>query len=462
MLQRSAKTLTFVLLLSILANYTLFAYVASCDFPVSDQWVWLRNVVLPYADNQIDFWGFITYEFETLSHSHILTLLAIYINYHLLDLNFSMNGAIGHAALLFSAYYLYRQLFAKYPEMDNSSIRFLPIIAISCAFFSISNRTTFASNLLSFEQLYLALASIGALLILNSADNIKGYALTFFVAFFMITLGDAMGVVAAVSLVGVYSLSALIERKNFVKLLVVIAPFVMLVTLNVLFDIDSREHASHNISLLQFATENPASVVQSITNLSSRVFFNLAQFRLHLAENQLPIQLSACLSLLIIAYAYTIYVSRKLYRQSYIPLFLLIFTGVAFIGVFSSRVPVFGAEYMHGGRYYRLFAMAGIGALYVFYLNLIEDTTVVNKSITALVCVAVIGFHVAASFHAWGAIGSTQKYQANITYQAIAYSNDETNDFAEQFSRCSKEYCESSIAFLKDKKMSFFRTVNND
>jgi hypothetical protein len=462
MLHRSAKILSFILLFSIVANYMLFAYVLSWDFPVMDQWVWLRNVVVPYANNQIDFWGFITYEFETLSHSHILTLLAIYINYHLFDLNFSINAVIGHGALIFSACYLYKQLFSQNPHMDNSSIQFLPIIAISCAFFSISNKTTFTVNLLGFEQLYLALAAIGALLIINAPQNKKGYALTFVVTLFMITLGDAMGVVAAVSLVGVYIFSALIERKNLGKLLVLITPFLMLVTLNILFDIDSRKHASHNISLFQFVTDNPALVVQSITNISSRVFFNLAQFRLHLAENQLPIQLSACFSLLIMVYAYTIYVSRKLYTHSYIPFFLLIFTGIAFLGVFSSRVPVFGPEYLHEGRYYRLFVMAGIGTLYILYLNLRKDTTALNKAITALSCLAVIGFHAAASFHAWSSMGSDQKYQTNINHQAIAYSNDETNQFSEQFRRCHKEYCQSSIEFLKNKKMSFFRKVDND
>ena len=144
MLQRFAKILSFLLLLSIVANYTLFALALSWDFPSMDQWVWLRNVVLPYANNQIGFWGFITYEFVTLSHSHILTLLAIYINYHLFDLNFSINGAVGHGALILSAGYLYKQLFSKNLNTADDSIRFLPIIAISCAFFSISSNTTFS------------------------------------------------------------------------------------------------------------------------------------------------------------------------------------------------------------------------------------------------------------------------------------------------------------------------------
>ena len=446
--------------LAIFINYVYYAYSLSFNMPAMDQWYWIKGVLIPYADGDMSLYQAITSEFETLSHSHILTLSSIIFSYHFFELNFVVLSCIGHVGFVVGMIYLIKNIVLPDVYIKNISASIM-LIAIFSLLFTISSKNIFANNLLSFEQFYLGASLIAATLVLNAKQGVKGAAVVFFVAIFTLTLGDGMGIVTLLSLISVYVFSALVDKSGFWKLGILAGSLFLMVIVSAIFPIDSRSHGGGVSGFIPFVVKNPSVMLESINVISSRVFFDVATIRRVSDDEYAVIKLVASLSSLsIILYSYWIYFSKKLYRDNYLPLFLLIFTIVAAAGVVINRVPKGGADYLRGGRYLRLYVMAGVGALFVLYVHLATAKANSIRFIYALIAMLVITLQIKSTYDRWKYIQSQVNYAANMVHQAGLYADGRPNKFASSTPPCRNDHCKDAVLFLKNNHLSFFAGHN--
>ena len=69
------------------------------DLIIGDQWYWVDNVLIPYERGELGLFDALTYEYASLSHSHIPTLAVFLFSYEFFGLTLAIDRVIGVLAL---------------------------------------------------------------------------------------------------------------------------------------------------------------------------------------------------------------------------------------------------------------------------------------------------------------------------------------------------------------------------
>ena len=101
---RFAKLLAISFIFASVTSYSLYSLSLAMDLPMGDHWRWIRGLLVHFVNGRIGLFEYITGEFYPFSHSHIITLFVVWLNYLFFDLNYKIEfyiGLISHMAMIF-------------------------------------------------------------------------------------------------------------------------------------------------------------------------------------------------------------------------------------------------------------------------------------------------------------------------------------------------------------------------
>ena len=171
-------------------------------------------------------------------------------------------------------------------------------------------------------------------------------------------------------------------------------------------------------------------------------------------------------------YTWYAFFKYKLYKKSYLPIMLMLYSYALTAGIMFYRVPVFGYEYMHQPRYFRVYNIGLWGSalvlLSIYYVKSTSGGTVAvtRRKIRWLLYFAVfivVGVQLTLANHAWKDKKYQLAWQKQHAKNIIYYSGD--TDFGvpctkakASFPICSMNSSkrEELIGFLENEKLNVF------
>src|SRR5690606_8091610 len=122
------------------------------EIPLSDEWRWMKDLLIPYHRGEISFWQYLTGEYAFLCHSLFFVLLFILADYHWMGLDFSLMAYFGLAAYLLTWCLLTWYYFSLHAfRLDG--LRYCGLLVFTFGYFS--PLSDFPWLLVLFEYIYL-------------------------------------------------------------------------------------------------------------------------------------------------------------------------------------------------------------------------------------------------------------------------------------------------------------------
>lgn len=459
------KALFICFIATIVLSYVLYSLTLTMDLPLADHWRWLRQLFIPYLHGKKTFAEYLTGEFYPFSHSHIVTLFNVWVNYHLFDLNYKYEFYFGLLNQLILVTWLVRIYYNSTQDVIKPSWA----LFVSCLLLSIilSPSNVIPWSLVQFEYFYLLFSS--ALLIafskyLKNEFPFAGLAALVFISFF---IGDAMGIAAIFSIIGFI---LVFELKNHYRtLLSIIAVLVLayFLALLVIPNIENNPHSSiTKLDVLHYILENPLNVPVFILKACAQSLLKVATIKLlfgselwQIAQYIIGSFVLGFISCAIIAF----FRFRKTIIKSDLPMLLITFFLVSLLGIISGRLLEFGPNIGEAHRYIRIFQIALLGATWInvtVLLHFFETKKTFRKpliTLTSLISILIIMGFLAHSVFAWKYHKTVLKNRKIIVDTLIIYADNKQVDIGKVHPRCSKDYCWPSVKFLQEKNLSIFK-----
>jgi hypothetical protein len=466
MVKRTVSNLPvrILILVSVLPvlHYFVTGVLFSFDIPTADQWRWI-NLLVAYEHGEITFIDFVRHDFSPLGHSHILTMLSLYINYQLFDLRFNYESYFGIACYIASGGLFLYAFYKTYEYDGNNLILSCYILALSLIYFCIHSLSVFTWSLLSFESLYWLMTLILVIGFNRYLIKTSRPGILFCWCVIILFFGDGMGIVGLFTslVVGMLHVKLFERAKWYVLMLILI------ITLGVVLQYwlfspfqhleDSRQSA------LEYFVSNPGHVVEFIVNAYAQSIVDLNKPFLFTGNTQFVLQKSiGIIALVLNICCFIVYFRNKVYMRTTIPLFLILFSAISIFGILFSRLPDHGPEYAFAHRYIRLFIIGFLGCIWI-----IADSQLVGykkhhiyhqQLLNTIPLLAISLFiYLFSAVFVWKTSNShylTNQIKANEIYQSTKDSN---YVMGEQNRRCLDHYCDRGINFLKNNKLSLFR-----
>lgn len=446
-------------LLTLIFSFTWYILTINPNFIQGDQWRWMNEVVMPFYKGQKNLFDSVTYEFQLLSHSHIITLAVFLINAKFLHLNLLVDTWIGLISLCLVFMIICRYLYDKYENWDIRAI--LLVCTIASMLFNFSVRVAYTWSLVTFEYFYL-LASVFFLYcysFLFLQKNIIAYfALLVFIYFF----GDAMGIASIASVVCISTVMIMmgnIEKRHGLTLLAFV--IILIIVSFLLVKIGHAKHTKvSNESAILYIFEHPFRVMEMIFKGLGRTIINMPLgVKIYGIEIRKPFSLISGLIVAIFSfYLVVIRIKRREIEDLIFPWLLMIFSIMCILGVVRTRLPEYTPDYIFGDRYYRCLVCFGIGFLIMLY-DSIRNISRKNWMMLAFnsICVSIIVFNMIIAFYALVYSIKTNEIHFNDWKKAISlYLKHENNEFESLNERCKHEYCRKAIVFMNENHLNMF------
>jgi len=446
------------------ASYIRFFWLSSVDLPKGDHWRYLLGLI-KYMNGQSSLWHFLSSDFYTLSHSHIVTLGLVLGNYYLFDLRYDLEAYIGLLSVIVLAIFVSYQFFINHLNSSSPLILASALLALITVLFNPHNVVIW--SLVLFEYFYLLCAVLALYWYEKLPERVWGRSCFFVAMPLYFYLGDAMGASAILSMVVWTVLFARATHWRHLAICLVIVGICVL-SASVLFP-DMRPHTKvGKLDALEYLVSHPLQTIQFILNLYSQGLVAYQYVAKLFPENGALVQQSIGFLLLCFQLgAVFIAVRFRHLVSSQLPLLLIIFTAISAVGILLSRLPEFGptygVNYAFGLRYVRLFQLGLVGALWIYFSIWINST---DKSLTShfsvkfsmiilFVCLIFSSYYSHQYF--WSLIPSKQKYNDRVVIMFKRAANGSDIDLGAADPRCAKNFCDKQLAFLKEHRLSIFR-----
>lgn len=423
-----------------------------------DQWVWVKNVLMPYDAGDISFWQAMTYEYQVFGHSHILQLFVFWFNSEFLSQSLRVDSFIGILSVLAIFAVFIRHLYLRQSPL---LITLFTATVLSTILFSSANSSVFGWSLLQFQYLYLLIAII---YLHQFPSLMNGKLIPLFSAcLFVFLFGDAIGF-AAIAATILYSLVLSFFDKSLWRRCLNYIAFITLTSI-VLFFLFKGGRVVPHTSFLEFAgfsLKNPIDIVDGILKSSAMMFVYLRTSDTismigFLKTYQLGIILS---SVWLIMGAYAVF---KIKDKSTIafPISLTL-TGLIFaIGVLKSRIVLFGPETMLTGRYYQFYTLVGFGIVLLVAKWASENKSHISSAAAIISGLCIIGINLYESHDFMSKMHYHEAYFKKRVELVYAYgATHSEEDKAEIMDvirgSCRLDGCSSQIEYMQRKKINLF------
>ena len=457
------NTICTLIGLGVVLNFIIFGCNLAFDYPLGDQWRWLRGLLIPYINNDINFWQYISGEFGLLSHSHILTLLFMLLNFELFQLRFDLDVYLGIGCYVLSAFIIFFYFKRICSKHYSNSYWGILLVILTLVYFSLSSVTIFTWTLLSFELLYWLIAVVLLILydqfILINCRPIP-FLVWFIVVFF---LGDAMGITALLTTILISAFLLLISpQKQKLKIFILQIGILVFCIIITIYLFPEKKHSASKLSSLVYIVDNPVEAVHFIVNCFSQSIIDQSGIKHFFGNHFKCVQLTiGTLVIILNVFCFYLYLIKKIYIRTTLPLAFLIFTIISISGIMLTRLSTFGPEYAFGNRYNRLFQPSFMFCLFVLGESLLLNSSswdAICKKMFIFLFICVCMIQIGTTMFRWKYIGSQWKYQGCLIEETYDYYKTNSNERFDKLNpRCRNHFCDSSLTFLAEKKLSFFR-----
>lgn len=460
---RALKVLFFLSLAVMIGSYALYSISLAMDLPMGDHWRWIRGLLIPLTDGRISFWEYITGEFYPLSHSHMVTLGFVWLNYNFFGLDYSLEfyiGLVSHVVLMvWMAKVFYNE--------QGLAIGRLSTCLVIIVFYSIlfSPINVVAWSLVQFEYFYLLSAFAFFVLFSSCMDGRLHASIFILILIPYFFLGDAMGVSAMASVMGYILLFELKARWRFLIGMVFVVGVCYLISHLIIPNMHPHTNISKTDSVL-YLINHPAESVAFVIKACAQSITSMAALKHVFGQDfgQLIQNVVGVFVLGFVLLATGLYFCfRRVYEISSIPMLMIAFTVATLLGVMMSRLPTFGPDVAQAARYLRLFQFGLVGALWinlVVFVRMFNGSGLAHRAakvgFSCLVAVFISSFFVHSVF-LWKYQGSIVKNRQNALEALRTYAIDPDFDIGSVEGRCKNDFCKTSVLFLKENDLSIFR-----
>lgn len=452
---RSAGTLPLIVGSWLVIGYFVLSYVYnivtySRNSITGDQWHWLEFVLLPYERGDMSIFDAATFEYSTLGHSHIPTLIVFILNYKLFGLNLTVDRVVGLVALSATLLVVFRHARSHF----GHRAALVTTAVCSAILFRGLPASTFTWSLLQFQLLYTLVAFLYLRSFLsNYTTRPLAHALIAIPA--TLLLGDAIGVAAVVASLVYLGLLTVSKRVRPRVMLQYVALFAAEI-----FALSKLIHGQRvlvNPSLGDFAkflVDEPRQVIDASSYALATIFVGLG------GETNVPLtewhnaRWWFLLTVVVVAAAIFLIWRTGLKKRDHFPI-LIILTGLVWVGgVFKARVSLLGPEVgMQVPRYAMITGIVGVGIILLLAPR-IKDAGRGGWILLVFGALVVVanGY---ASFHV-SQDDEVAAQKADIA-QVRAYVFDEVYDYRVGF-RCSAVPCLRASWFMFDENLAVFNS----
>ena len=416
-----------------------------------DQWVWVESVLIPYHRGDLSLFHAVTWEYSTLSHSHILSLGVFLFSFEFLDLSLIPDRVIGFLALAGVLYIVFRHARRSLP-LDNAML--VTAVASSMVFMS-SAPHNFGWSLLQLQMLYVLIAFV-YLWTFSSHYLSRPLLHAMFAMSATLLLGDAIGVAAVIASLAYLGVLAVRRRAPIRALAAYFGLFPVEVLLLSAIFTGERSHASGSIlDFVSYAFDSPREVFRGAYYSVATVFVALrgkGWETLLLERNRYPFWFAVTAVTAVLA----ILVLRRspLRSQDCFPLLIILSSAFWTLGTMQARLEDGGAQVMQAPRYASYTTLAGVGLVLLIApkLQFAGGLRVPLLLIGGfVVLVNGVGSYNLLDNGAW------VDEQARELTNLRAYVRDETQEFHVVGGRCTRGPCLRAGYFLQDLELGAFR-----
>lgn len=456
------KTISYVFIAISIISYVAYSMVLAIDLPWGDHWRWIRGLLIHYINGRIGFFEYVTGEFYPFQHSHMVTLFVVWINYLLFDLNYSLGfyiGLISHLILMFCLSKVYLKDTREF--IDNRYALLILMLIIAIMF---NQRNFVLWSLVQFEYFYL-LTTFGFLYLFDAyiKQRVSMWLLGTCIPL-VFFLGDAMGVAALLAVIGFIIVFEI--KHHYKTLLMIIATLAACTWLSHLLIPNMHQHSASMLDAINFFVNNPLVLISFVIKVCAQTLTEPASLKILFDGNWEAAEyiVGIVVSVFILSAVGLFIRFRGRLFQTDMPILLVSLTFMTVLGIMFSRLPVFGDDIAHSNRYIRLFQLGFVGALWInmkviFYF--IKHKPEIKKSLigvsVGVFSIVLIGFcfH---NVHLWKYHGSKIKASQRSVDTLRLYGEDLDYDVGSVVTRCKNDFCRPSVIFLKQNKLSIFRT----
>ncbi len=457
----SLRALVIAVLSMCALSYWAHTIIISFDLPWGDHWRWIRFGLLPLQAGEISFFEYLTSEYVAFSHSHIVTLLQLWLNKTFLGLNYRLEMAVGSFALFCLVLaFIFSKKYGVLRGPKDGPAGLLILLAVTLVVLGLHNVNSW--TLVQFESVYI-LVAYGFFLYADahyaSLHCRAGYFVWIVALFF---LGDVPGVMAVLSVL-LYML--MFDFRNHRKTLLwsLLCLLVAYLVARYFLPPSLVKGASVSRGLAYLVTHIDEGLVlllkagaQSLVDRTSlSVVFGPAWEKAQYAIGMLV--------WIFIGSAFVIFCRNSALRAYRLPLLLIILTGLTVAGLLVLRLADYGPGIGQSDRYTKVLQAGIVGSSLVFILRfcLSRGEQSSTSSLPALGIAALLAalalFNAMAQVHHWRYYPAV----ANIKQQSIQAILLSGQDSAERVvfpdRRCAADFCKPSIAYLKRHRLSVFR-----
>lgn len=320
-----------------------------------DQWVWVRDVLVPFEQGRLSLFDAVTTEYATMSHSHIPTLSVFLANANLFGLDLTVDVIVGLLSLVAVTMIVHR-----HAERLGGVDPWLVTGAASSLVFLSSSYGNFAWSLLQLQMFYVLVATLYLYRFARQVENpTPVHALVVVPA--TLALGDAIGVAAVVSSLVYLVLLTAVRRVALKQAALHLLVFP--VHLYVLGELLSGTRAHGEIpwrTFLDIVRDQPADILRAGSEALAGGLFGFHDEGL-LSWDWGWLGLAATLILLAAA---GIGLRRgRLESHDHFPLMLILASVIWSAGVLRSRFWLGGVEVMRTPRFVPYTTLLGLGVI---------------------------------------------------------------------------------------------------
>jgi len=424
----------------------------SNGIPLADEWRWITELLIPYSSSKISLYHYITGEYEFLSHSHFITLFALLLSYKFFDLELFALSFVG--IIFWVASFLLLMLliesFLKKNKADNTTY-ICSIIMTATGFGTITS--DFPWLLVMFEYVYFFHAIVLMILFFlhmkGRVSNVVFYLFLIWCCLFSETIGftSVLSVLFCSVIFWLFKVDNYSFKNSFFIL------FCVGVTLCIQYFILGVGIGSGGQSKLLTIFALYKSPLDAFNMLSSSFTQPLidasilkTQFGSHYKFAK--IIFGICLMTLFV-YLLIVTLINKIVETKPLVILMFSYSFGACVLIMISRYGDFGGDVLDAQRFTRLFSLyyVAVGFLYVYLPG--------HKKLKSITSMCMICLFTISAY-----------YQHTNAHYVVNYFDDiikEMNDFNsnshldEKVGRCSDNYCDSAIEFMKDNHLSVYK-----
>jgi hypothetical protein len=436
---------------SFIAINVFFILGVTFGIPLSDEWRWLKELLIPLHRGEISTLDYLLGEYAFLAHSHYLALLFLWLDFTWFDLSFSYFTYIGVVfyVLAYGAILLYLK---RYLQQDLR-VNIAAILILSVGYFCITS--DFPWLLVMFEYVYFFIAMVTLLMLDSYLGGRTRLLLLLLMQLVCLLLADTIGMAAVFISVLVLFFNAIFVKKQRAAFLIVTSLVVLVFALQYWFlgaGIGVSTHSRADTLLLML--HNPIDVMKSFMSAFCQPLVGIEVLNTVIGTRTaaiLQLVIGVCGFILTI-FACFFYCKSGGLKKSQLPLIFIGYSLLAWALIFISRYQDYGVSVIDEPRYARLFTLIYVGIGLAFLC--MNHTAQTRKMLFLVASALMLGYGGTVSYKYW----QDQYIESYFANAKIELMREQINseELARYIGRCANDYCVEPVNFMKENKLSIF------